>query len=267
MQLIPRSKYQYEGSPYVCFTGYGRLYGSSAIEREPDDDGRCEMVWVTVYSDGAATTMTANQSSNSPGGRSTSATEILAASSLAPAAKGAGINDEVAVSNKVALAPGVQKQAGAASSIRSSSTVFQSSPTSAVAPASTGGSSSPTPDSSSALNLPIRPDGSAPIPVNDHHLSAPIAKDPVPAGAATYTPPTAGVFNNTDFAAWMKQKDANIASKWMIVAAGAYRYASGPVMPSGTDPNTGRRRYRNPLHNRRLDARSARRDVLRRYYT
>ncbi len=206
---------------------------------EREDDDNCEMVWVTVYGDGPATTSNADQSTSFSGGRSSSATESLAATSSGPAVKEVGINDEVAVMNKVALAPGVHNEAGAATSTDSSSTILQSSPTSVAAPATASNSSSSASDSSSALSLPTRPDGSAPIPINNHHLSAPVAKDPVPAGAATYTPPTAGVFNNTDFAAWMKQqKDANLASKWMVVAAGAYRYAPGPVMPSGTDANT-----------------------------
>ncbi len=209
------------------------------LDREThDDDDGCEMVWVTVYGDGPATITTADQSTSYPGESSSSATKFSVASSSASVAKEAGINEEVAMMNKVALASGAQNQAGDASSTTSSSTTFQSSPASIVAPAAVGGLPSSTSDRSSVLDLPARPDGSAPIPISNEHLSAPVAKDSVPAGAATYTPPTAGIFNNTDFAAWMKQqKEANLASKWMVVAAGVYRYAPGPVMPTGTDPN------------------------------
>ena len=66
-----------------------------------------------------------------------------------------------------------------------------------------------------------------------------MAIDAVPAGAAIYMPPKRGIFDITNFAARMKkEKDANLASKWMKVALGAYLYAPGQVMPSGTDANT-----------------------------
>lgn len=162
------------------------------------------MVWVTIYEDGPTTTV--DQTISSPGGSLSSATNFLVASSSASVAKEAGINEEVAMMNKVALARGVQNQAGGASSITSSSIIPHTSPASMLIPSSTSGSSS-------FSDLPTRPDGSASIPINKDHLSAPVAKDSVPAGAATYTPPTAGIFNNTDFAAWMKQQEANLASK------------------------------------------------------
>ncbi|KAK3178873.1 hypothetical protein OEA41_001010 [Lepraria neglecta] len=95
-------------------------------------------------------------------------------------------------------------------------------------------------DDSSALCLPTRPEGSTPLPINGNHISAPVATEPVPAGAATYTPQTPGVFDNTNFSDWMeKQKAGNtLLSKWIKIASGNYCYKPGPIMPAGTDPNT-----------------------------
>ena len=94
-------------------------------------------------------------------------------------------------------------------------------------------------DDSSALSLPTRLDGSAPLPINGNHISA-VATEPVPAGAATYTLQTPGVFDNTDFSDWTgKQKTGNILPlKWIKIAPGNYCYKSGPIMPAGTDLNT-----------------------------
>lgn len=210
-------------------------------ERDPDRDNedRCEMVWVTVYGDAPMTALAGNQLASSTGGGISSAVYTSAAIPSASVALGAGINNEVATIHKVEFAPGAQIAAEAASSIAPLSMSSASPTASDAGSAAANDSSSTASDGSSSLNLPTLPDGSAPLPINDDHLSAPVATDAVPAGAATYTPSTPGVFNNTDFVAWMtKQKDANLASKWMIVAPGAYRYALGPVMPSGTDANT-----------------------------
>ena len=188
-----------------------------------NDDDDCSMVWVTIYVDASTTSMT-----QSP----------LPTTSSTSAVLGNGVDTNVINAvNKVELPP---RSSGSVTSA-APSTIASSAPSASNSNTDSGSTmaTNPTANGTSTLNIPNRPDGSAPIPINGDHLSAPVAQDPVPQGAATYIPPTPGVFNNTDFAAWMqKQKDAKIASKWMKVAPGAYRYALGTLMPSGTDANT-----------------------------
>ena len=185
------------------------------MDRDEGDDD-CSMVWVTIYMDASSVASTSSTISKTT----------------------TDYREEIKANNKIALAPGVLTTAETTPTPSSHQSSTQKDPL----PSTTAGTSlSPgsASNDSSALDIPNRPDGSAPIPINNDHLSAPVATDAVPAGAAVYTPSTPGVFNNTDFAAWMKkQKDDNLASKWMKVAAGTYRYALGAVMPSGTDANT-----------------------------
>lgn len=216
------------------------------LERDEGDDDDCEMVWVTIYTDIPTASTIIPQSAASTGGSASNNT-LSSATSSASISIDTGIVDILNAHNKVALPPEDTTTGEVTSVTEASSSPIAENPlasstsgTSESAAASESTSSpKSTSDSSSVLNIPKRPDGSAPIPINDNHLSAPVAKDPVPAGAAIYTPVTAGIFNNTDFAAWMKrQKDKKLATKWMKVAPGTYRYAPGPVMPEGTDANT-----------------------------
>ena len=180
-------------------------------ERDAEDDDDCSIEWLTVYT-------------NAPSSASVVATTAVPTVKVSHEA----ILPTANLSASVTVSPTTPTLSAA----------LAGSTTSSVANTSSESTNSPS-DSASILNIPTRPDGSAPIPINDNHLSAPIATNAVPAGAATYTPSTPGVFDNLDFAAWMKkQKDANLASKWMIVAPGTYRYKPGTVMPSGTDANT-----------------------------
>ena len=184
------------------------------LDRDEGDDD-CSMVWVTIYTDSSS-------------GTSTSAASISTS---------AGHSSAYKPDSMIASTLGTLSTAEATLTPSSPPSTAESSlPSTSAAPSSLPNSTS---DTSSALDLPNRPDGSAPIPVNDDHLSAPVAADAVPAGAALYTPATAGVFNCTDFAGWMtKQRDTKLASRWMKVAPGTYRYALGTVMPEGTDANT-----------------------------
>ena len=182
-------------------------------ELDAEDESDCSMAWITIYTNSPTSTSTGSILSALPTTTSIGAKEDLA-----------GVPKEDAASK---IVPAASATTSGATSV-GSSIASQSS----AAPVSPAGNSS-------SLNVPTRPDGSAPLPLNNDHLSAPVATDAVPAGAATYTPATPGVFNNTDFAAWMKkQQDANPSTKWMKVAPGVYQYAPGPTMPSGTDANT-----------------------------
>ncbi|MCJ1452596.1 hypothetical protein MMC28_002939 [Mycoblastus sanguinarius] len=197
-------------------------------ERDTDDDD-CSMVWVTVYGDAPSSVAAGADLATPTDGVSSGTMSAITATASMPAAGGLDASND-GVYNKIAVAlPG-------------SSSGLDTSPPASSSPSAVGSgtlsSATSTSDNSSALSLPTRPDGSTPLPVNGDHVSAPVATDAVPAGAATYTPPTAGVFNNTDFASWMQQqKSSNLPSKWMKVAPGTYRYALGPVMPAGQDPN------------------------------
>ena len=181
------------------------------------------MVWVTVYGtapSGSATVEQPVASTDAASGKSSSKTSMTA---KIGAVKGDNANAAEAVST-----------ASSTSSSTSASDI--AAPTAAT----TGSLSSNGSNRPSALNLPTRPDGSAPLPINGNHLSAPVATNPIPPGAATYTPSTPGVFDCADFANWTeKQKTGNtLPSKWMKIAPGHYRYKPGPLMQAGTDANT-----------------------------
>lgn len=197
-------------------------------ERDLEDDS-CSMVWVTVYGDAPSETSTAGSSENG----------AIAAVATSSTSIGTSASITNGIVNEKAKMPSPEEMVDAGEAT-SSMTLSSATATKIVDSAASDSSLAiSTPDESSALQLPNRPDGSAPIPINDDHIKAPVAKDAVPAGAAIYHPLTPNVFNNTDFATWMtSQKTAKLASKWLIVAPGTYRYALGPQMPSGTDPNT-----------------------------
>ena len=203
-------------------------------ERGFEDDDDCDIEWVTVFTNNPSSTSII-ASSAVPTGKTSNDTILPTATLSTPAAADSSTSVGTPGSTTEAQPAIGASNTSETPTLSASST---SSPTSSVA----GNLSEPTyspSDISSTLNIPTRPDGSAPIPINNDHLSAPIATDAVPAGAATYTPSTPGEFDNLDFAAWMKkQKDSDLASKWMIVAPGTYRYKPGTVMPSGTDANT-----------------------------
>ncbi|KAL6715824.1 hypothetical protein ACLMJK_006785 [Lecanora helva] len=178
--------------------------------RDTSNDDDCSMIWVTVYTDRPSST-----------------------TALSKLPSSVDVVDRVAPIPNVLDAPKatITAQIPSVTSINHTKGSSTSSPTSS--------SATPSTDSSSTLDIPARPDGIPAIPINDDHIKAPVAGDSVPAGAATYIPSKPGLFDNSDFAAWMKkQKDADLPSKWMKIAPGVYRYALGPVMPSGTDPNT-----------------------------
>lgn len=101
--------------------------------------------------------------------------------------------------------------------------------------ASTGVSSDS--KASSAISMPTRPNGSAGIPVNNDHLSAPTDTRPVPAGAAIYTP-SGNVVNCSDLVSWMTaHRTGNLPSKFLKVAPGIYSYDLGAVHPLDADAN------------------------------
>ena len=88
--------------------------------------------------------------------------------------------------------------------------------------------------------MPELPDGTPAFPLNGDHLKAPAAEDPVPHGAAVFTPADGKTFNCSAFAEWIKHQrdEVKLPSKFLKIAPGTYRYQLGPVMPDGTDPNT-----------------------------
>ena len=75
------------------------------------------------------------------------------------------------------------------------------------------------------------------FPLNGEHLSAPTATVAVPAGAATYTPPSSDSFSGKAFGTWLdQQKQAQLSSKWLKVAPGTYNYAIDDIIAIGFTP-------------------------------
>lgn len=195
----------------------------SAVPLLEDQDEGCSIEWVTVYG-------------NAPTGTSSSLAAINtgfmdAGEKLANSptdAAGTKIGSSNAGSSNIAAAAA----SGSSSAPSSNPSVSQSE--SGSIPVTTNGTST----NSSSVNLPNLPNGAPAFPINGDHLMAPVATDKVPAGAATYTPKAAGVFNCTDFQEWMKNlMTSNPSTKWMVVKPGVYTYALGPKMPVGADPN------------------------------
>ena len=194
----------------------------SAIPLLEEQDKDCSIEWVTVYRD-APTSASISSAAISTGVMD--AGEKLANSPTK--ATGAKIKSSDAGSSTV--------DAAAASSNASSSAAVASLSAPGSAPAATDGNSTDT----ACVNLPNLTDGTPAFPINGDHLKAPVATDAAPAGAATYTPKETGVFNCSDFQAWMKNLMAsNPPAKWIIIKPGVYTYALGQKMPVGTDPNT-----------------------------
>lgn len=176
---------------------------------EAQDEG-CSIEWVTVDGD-------------NPTGSSSSSAALN--------------TDIMGAAEKQANPPASASVDATGGSMGASSSATATSPSSSDAsPAALNGNAT---DSASALNLPNLPGGIAPLPLTDDHLKAPTQTDAVPASAHTYTPKDAGVFNCSDFEAWLKPLvTSNDATKWIVIKPGAYRYALGKQMPDGTDPNT-----------------------------
>lgn len=188
---------------------------------EQQDEG-CSMEWVTVYE--VAPTGSASSSAAINTGVM-GAKEKLAHSPTSTA----GANIEPSKTGSSAV------DATAGSNIASSSIAAASASASDAAPAATNGNATDT----ASVHLPNLLNGSPAFPINGDHLKAPVATDTVPAGAATYTPKAAGVFDCLDFQTWLKNMMAsNPPTKWIVIKPGVYTYALGAKMPAGTDPNT-----------------------------
>ena len=95
-------------------------------------------------------------------------------------------------------------------------------------------------EASNGMTMPELPDGTPAFPLNGDHLKAPAAEDPLPHGAAVFTPADGKTFNCSAFAEWIKHQrdEVKLPSKFLKIAPGTYHYQLGPVMPDGTDPNT-----------------------------
>ena len=89
----------------------------------------------------------------------------------------------------------------------------------------------------SSISVPNRPDGSAGLPVNDDHISAPVDTRPVPDGAAVYTP-SGNTINCSDFNTWMtNHRTSNLLSKYLKIAPGVYSYDLGSAHALDADAN------------------------------
>ena len=85
--------------------------------------------------------------------------------------------------------------------------------------------------------MPTRPDGSAGLPVNGDHISAPVDTRSVPEGAAIYTP-SGNTINCSDFVSWINaHRTANLASKYLKVTPGIYSYDLGIAHTLDADAN------------------------------
>ena len=89
----------------------------------------------------------------------------------------------------------------------------------------------------SSISMSTRPDGSAGLPVNEDHISAPVDTRRVPDGAAIYTP-YGDTINCTDFVSWMNaHRTADLASKYLKVSPGVYSYDLGNPHALDADAN------------------------------
>ena len=89
----------------------------------------------------------------------------------------------------------------------------------------------------SPISMPTRPDGSAGLPINKDHISAPVDSRPVPDGAAIYTP-SGNTINCSDFVSWMtSHRTAQLASKYLKVVPGTYSYDLGAAHALDADAN------------------------------
>ena len=129
------------------------------------------------------------------------------------------------------------------SSADAASTAPLSTPNGTVAAAAPIGASPSAPGpgftAASCAAGPLSPVGPASFPINGDNYCAPTPTDPVPEGAAIYTPPDGINFDTLLFRTWAKQQQANnLPSQFLKIAPGLYTYNLGPVHPAGADTNT-----------------------------
>ena len=176
------------------------------LQEDPVDDD-CSQVWITVGED----------MSSAP-----------ATSTAAEATSVAQKQAEKPIATKT-HALDVSKTRDHNSVVPSTSSLTVSTPT-------------PTVDSqaSPGTTVPDLPGGTPAFPLNGDHIKAPVADDPVPDGAAIFTPADGKTFNCSAFAEWIKHQrdEVQLPSKFRKIAPGTYQYQLGPVMPDATDPNT-----------------------------
>ena len=88
----------------------------------------------------------------------------------------------------------------------------------------------------SGIATSTNPKGEAGFPMKGSHLSAPVATEPVPAGAATYKP-SFTEFSGKFFSTWVdSQKTAKLASKWLKIAPGTYNLRLDDAIGFGFPP-------------------------------
>ena len=184
---------------------------TAPLRDENDDD--CSQKWVTVWADSPITT---------------SASPVSTADSLKSSGKEAlaAVNGS---NNSASLPSSTTKNTLASSSTRSTTSIHGT-----VAPLEIVSGSAP------GISTPKRPDGSAGFPVNGDHLKAPVATDPVPSDASVFTPEDGKMFDCSAFSDWLTHQREVVkpGSKFLKIKPGMYAYQLGPVMQSGTDPNT-----------------------------
>ena len=88
--------------------------------------------------------------------------------------------------------------------------------------------------------MPDRPDGTPGFLIESNSHKAPRTTEPVPNGAAIFTPEDGKTLDCAALADWIthQRDEVKLASKYLKIAPGTYRYKPGPQMAPGTDPNT-----------------------------
>ena len=88
--------------------------------------------------------------------------------------------------------------------------------------------------------MPDRPDGTPGFLIESNSHKAPRTTEPVPNGAAIFTPEDGKTLDCAALADWITHQhdEVKLASKYLKIAPGTYRYKPGPQMAPGTDPNT-----------------------------
>lgn len=197
---------------FVLLTLYAAVTVLAAPLRDELDDD-CSQEWVTVWA-GSPTTTSAS---------STSTSEHLMSSGKEALAVVDGST------NSVSIPASYSRDTPALSSAKSTTSTH-----------GTAGPLQTTPGGSSGISTPQRPEGSAGFPINGDHLKAPIATDPVPSDASIFIPEDGKTFNGSAFSDWLTHQREVVqpASKFLKIKPGTYAYQLGPVMKSGTDPNT-----------------------------
>ena len=179
----------------------------------PIADDNCSVQWVLANADG----------SESPASSASPSQPTNAAALAASAA-----------ASSTASADGSTSASVAAESAAPSGTV-QAAAAVGTAPSAPGPGFTQLSCASGALS----PVGPASFPINGDNNCAPTPLDPVPDGAAIYSPPDGTNFDTLLFRKWGKQQQANnLPSRFLKIKPGLYTYALGPVHPSGADTNT-----------------------------